>query len=128
MQHHLPLSTENAHPWPILITSLLLVASLAGCASVKPLEVVTVPSVRTPLALAELDPLTIKPVTWKIITPGNAEAVFAEMEAKKQPIVLFAITDNGYEQLAITLADLRNYIAAQRTIVLKYKEYYEPVK
>jgi hypothetical protein len=36
------------------------------------------------------------------------------------------MTPDGYQQLAITIADLRNMINQQRTIIAKYKEYYEP--
>jgi hypothetical protein len=36
------------------------------------------------------------------------------------------MTDKGYEQLSLTMAEIRNYIAQQRAILIKYKEYYEP--
>jgi len=41
---------------------------------------------------------------------------------------LFGLTDDGYESLSVTMAELRNHIAAQRQIIIKYKEYYEPAK
>ena len=39
---------------------------------------------------------------------------------------MFALTDNGYEKLALNFADIRNKIAEQRQIILSYKDYYEP--
>ena len=85
------------------------------------------PAERTHLSLAMPDPLAIKPIKWVVITPANVEASFKQLETKGQPVVLFAITDDGYQQLAITMSDLRNFIATQHNIIIKYKEYYEPV-
>lgn len=75
--------------------------------------------------LALPDPIKTKPIQWVVITPDNAEAIFKKLEEQGKSPVLFAITDDGYQQLAITIADLRNLINTQRTIVIKYKEYYE---
>lgn len=81
---------------------------------------------RTPLALTDPAPLRVAPVKWVVVTPDTVDAVFKQMTAKGQTPVLFALTDTGYQQLAITMAEVRNFIATQRTMVIKYKEYYEP--
>ncbi len=94
----------------------------------KSIEVVTKPVDKTRLDLADPEPLKAKPIQWVIVTPDNAEEIFKQMEAKGQNLVLFAITDDGYQQLALTMADLRNFINTQRTIIIKYKEYYEPTQ
>ncbi len=44
---------------------------------------------------------------------------------KNGDYALFALTDNGYEKLALNFADIRNKLAEQRQIILSYKEYYE---
>jgi hypothetical protein len=117
-----------------LTISLLLVTSLSGCGTfsfggkVKPIEVITKAQEKTPLDIPLPDPLRLKPIEWTLVTPGNAEEVFAKLEGKGENLVLFTLTDDGYQQLAITIAELRNYINTQRTIILKYKEYYEPKK
>jgi hypothetical protein len=41
--------------------------------------------------------------------------------------VLFGLTDDGYETLSLTMAELRNFIAQQRAVTTKYREYYETV-
>jgi hypothetical protein len=114
-----------------LVTSLLL----TGCASfnlfgsrVKPVEIQTKAVERTPLNLAAPAPLKSKPVEWILITPQNAEEVWTKLREKNADLVLFGLTDDGYEELSMTMAELRNYIAAQRQIIIKYKEYYEPEK
>jgi hypothetical protein len=42
--------------------------------------------------------------------------------------VLFALTDDGYEELSIDIAQIRALIAQQRDIIIRYREYYEPKK
>jgi hypothetical protein len=122
----------NAHRSLILITSLLLATSLTGCASfgfgpkVKPVQILSKPVERTPLDITLPEPIRTKPIEWVVITPDNVEDVFKKLEESGQNLVLFALTDDGYQQLALTIADLRNFMNTQRTIIIKYKEYYEP--
>jgi hypothetical protein len=125
----------NVHRWPILITSLLLLTNLGGCASwglfgkqVEPITVSTVPLEKTPLALPDPAPLKSKPIRWVVITPANAEAVWERLAQDDDDVVVFALTADGYQQLAVTIAELRNLIATQRVIIQKYREYYEPAK
>ena len=128
-------SIKNAQRWLILTTSLLLLSNLTGCASFdifgsseKPIEVVSEPIERTPLNIPDPDPLKIKGTTWIIITKENAEEVFKKLESDKDSVVLFGLTDNGYQQLSMTIAEMRTFIVTQRDIIAKYKEYYEPKK
>jgi hypothetical protein len=50
------------------------------------------------------------------------------LEDNKDSVVLFGLTDDGYQQLSMTIAEMRTLIATQRQIIIKYKEYYEPKK
>jgi len=123
----------NARIWPILTISLLSI-SLAGCASfgfgpkVKPIEVVAKPMERTPLDIPLPDHLKIKPIEWTLVTPANSEEIFKKLSDRGDDLVVIGLTDDGYQQLAITIAELRNLINLQRQIIIKYKEYYEPKK
>jgi len=132
MQQHQIKSTGNVPRWLTLTTSLLIAGSLAGCASFgfgpreKPIEVVSKPIEKTPLDLPMPDPLRLDPIDWVVVTPANAEEIFQRLENKEIDLVLFGLTDEGYKQLAITIAELRNLINLQRNIIIKYKEYYEP--
>jgi hypothetical protein len=126
MQNYQMKLIKNARLCSTLLCLTVLVASITGCASVKPVEIVTVAKPRTPLALTDPAPLRVAPVKWVVVTPDTVDAVFKQMTAKGQTPVLFALTDTGYQQLAITMAEVRNFIATQRTMVIKYKEYYEP--
>jgi len=103
----------------------LALTSLTGCNSIKPISVLSKPVEKTPLGLEDPDPLKAKKVEWIVVTPENVDEVFAKLQEKGHNVVLFAVTEDGYQQLAITMADLRNFINTQRNIIIKYKEYYE---
>jgi hypothetical protein len=118
-----------------LVISLLL---LSGCAfpglglfsktDVKPVEIVSKPIERSRLDLPDPKPLKGREFEWFIITPENADEVFNKLKEKNVDLVLIGLTDVGYEELAMTMAEVRNLIAQQRTIIIKYKEYYEPTR
>jgi hypothetical protein len=125
----------NAPRWLILTTSLLLVTNLTGCASFdlfgkreKPIAITTKAAEKTPLDIANPDPLKLKPVEWVVVTPANQEEIFKKLEEKGSDPVVFGLTPDGYQALAVTIAELRNMINTQRNIIIKYKEYYEPKK
>jgi hypothetical protein len=116
-----------------LITSLLLLSgcttfSLFGSKDVEPVVVQTQAVERTPLNLP--DPSPIEPINfkWIVITPENAEDVWKKLEEQGSDLVLFAVTDEGYEALSINMVQIRNHIDKQHTILLKYREYYESEK
>ena len=114
------------------IVAIIIVAmNLQGCAllawnAVKPIEIEKKAVARTPLNLP--DPTPIKPAVprWIIITPENQARVFEELRAANADQVLFALTDDGYEELAIDFAATRNFLSQQREMLKKYREYYEP--
>jgi len=116
-----------------IIVMIIAAASLQGCAifgwnSVDPITINKKAVERTPLNLPDPAPLKPSVVEWIVITPENQERVFADLKAKNMDLVVFALTDDGYEELAINMAQIRNYIAHQREIIIKYREYYEPKK
>ena len=116
---------------------MCLVSLSSGCAifknpfapePVKTVEVVTKAQERLPLNLSDPDPLVLNGSTWVVITPENAQQVWQQLQEKRTDLVLFGLTDDGYEQLAINIARIRNYIQQQREITQKYRDYYEPKK
>lgn len=123
----------NVHHLLIAITLPLLISgcstlSLFGNKDVKPIEIKTKAVERTKLNIKEPSPLKGRELAWIVVTPENAEEVWKKLKDENADLVLFAITDDGYEQLALTMAEIRNYIAQQRAVLIKYKEYYEPVE
>jgi len=116
---------------PIISLSLI-----SGCASiwpfgdesdVKPITVQRKAVERARLNIKAPEPIKAREFKWVIITPDNAEQVWAKLKEEGKDLVLFALTDEGYEELAMTMGEIKNYLANQRSIIIKYKEYYEPV-
>ena len=112
----------------ILLLSLLAVFLTSCGSSVKEIQVSTVEAAKTPLNIQNLDPLQLQDVEWIIITKDNAMEIFEEVKSKGGEYSLFALTDTGYEKLALNFTDIRNRLAQQRQILLSYKEYYEPIE
>ena len=119
----------------ISLIATFLLPLISGCSilpkwgsDVKPIEVKTVAQEKTRLNLKEPAPLEARDVQWIVITPENAEAVFQKLRDENIDVVLIGLTDVGYEQLSLTMAEIKNYIAQQKAIIVKYKEYYEPAK
>ena len=95
-------------------------------ADVKPVEITTRAADKTPLALQDPDPINTSPIVWYIITPENYQEVFRKLTEQGHDVVLFGITDDGYQELAVLITDVRNHINQQREILKRYREYYEP--
>jgi len=110
----------------ILLLGLLTVFLTSCGNSVKEIQVSTVEVSKIPLNLPSLDPLQLQGVEWIIITKDNAMEVFEEIKSKGGEYSLFALTDTGYEKLALNFTDIRNRLAEQRQLLLSYQEYYEP--
>ena len=105
--------------------ALLLLSSCVG--AVKEISSFKIEKKREPLAIEDPTPLQLQNVDWIIITKENAEEVFEKVKNDKNgDYALFALTDTGYEKLALNFADIRNKLAEPRQILLSYKEYYDP--
>ena len=119
----------------ISLIATFLLPLISGCSilpkwgsDVKPIEVKTVAVEKTRLNLKDPPPLEARDVQWIVITPENTETVFQKLRDENIDVVLIGLTDVGYEQLSLTMAEIKNYIAQQKAIIVKYKEYYEPAK
>jgi hypothetical protein len=98
---------------------------ISGCSSIKELEIFKKEVKRMPLDLDEPSPLPMGKVDWVIITKDNYEQVFERLKKGGDDVVLFGLTDGGYEQLAINFAQIRKYIMLNRNVLMQYKKYYE---
>ncbi len=115
-----------------LLLIIMISITLTGCSlfggRTKPIEIVTVEQERERLELDLPAPLRVPNAEWILITPENAEQVWDKLRSENKHTVLFALTSEGYEKLSMSMVDIRNYIATQRMIIIKYQEYYESDK
>ena len=85
----------------ILLLGLLAVFLTSCSDSVKEIQVTTVEVSKTPLNIANPDPLKLQGVEWIIITKDNAMEVFEEIKSKGGEYSLFALTDTGLSLIHI---------------------------
>lgn len=133
MLKHLEKPTASVLRWSILTSALL---TLSGCGFLNPFSRPEVKQVEIQTRAVERarlnipDPAAVKfgEIRWRVVTPENVDAVFKELAEGNTDLVLFALTDDGYEQLATDLAELRAWIIRQKQVAEKYRQYYEPAE
>lgn len=101
---------------------------ISGCSSVKDLQIFTKEIERTPLNLDAPDPLKLEKLKWIVITEKNYKEVFDKLKKQNKNAVLFGLTNDGYETLAVNFAQVRKYIILNQSVLKKYKDYYEGKK
>ena len=80
---------------------------------------------RAKLDLPDPETPMIQDLNWIIITSENAEEVFAKLKEQNVDPVLFGLTDDDYETLAVNFAQIRAFMIKQKLTLEQYREYYE---
>ena len=109
-----------------ILLAILTVSLLMGCAQVK--EILTIKPMiveRPTLVIQKPRPVQSKSVEFSIITKDNMEEAFKIIETTGQDMVFFALTDDGYKALSLSIADMRRFIVQQNAVIKAYKQYYE---
>ena len=112
----------------LLVVVLLIFSSCSTFKSEKQVEVITQEIEKPKLNLDVVEPLDLKPIKWFVSTRENVAQVFNQIEQEGKSVALFALDTDTYEILAINMEDIKRYILTQNKILVKYKEYYEPVE
>ena len=86
--------------------------------SSKPIE-------KPELTLPSVDELQFRNVDWVIITEENLEQRLEELKTSGQPIAIFGLTGEGYENLGLNISDIRALIQQQQAIIIAYENYYK---
>lgn len=53
------------------------------------------------------------------------EEKIAELTANGQPLALFVLTGDGYENLGLNFSDIRALVQQQQKIIVAYENYYQ---
>ena len=114
------ISILNVLVWLTLITFLL-----SSCSRVQEIEIFKKEVPRAKLDLPDPESPRIQDLDWIIITSENAEEVFAKLKEQNIDPVLFGLTDDDYEILAVNFAQIRAYMIKQKMTLQQYREYYE---
>jgi hypothetical protein len=116
-----------------IMATVIVAVMVTGCAfpGWKKVEDVTVKKeevARTALNIPDPTPLRPRTQDWILITPDNADAVWRRLKESNTDLVIIGLTDDGYERLALDMAEIRNFVAQLRGILNQYRQYYEPAK
>ena len=103
----------------ITIAFLLSACSTPNVEPVAPVEIRTVETRRPAPIVPTVDQLNLRKINWIIITPDNVDEKFAQIQ--KGELVLFALTTEGYENIALNLSDVRALIEQQNKIIGIYE-------
>ena len=109
-----------------VLGSGLVLLLLTSCASVPPSIIVSTKPIEKPsLIVPPVDTVIMKEVKWIIVTEDNLEEVIADLKASGQPLAIFGLSGQGYENLSTNFSAIRALVQQQQTIIAAYKQYYE---
>ena len=109
-----------------VLTLLTLTIFLTSCGSVpKSVTYKAEPIDRPKLVLPETKTLNMRNVDFMILTRQNVEEKFKEIEERGDPIVIFGLKAQHYEDLSLNIADILELLSQQESVIVAYREYYE---
>lgn len=73
-------------------------------------------------------PISMRDVKFKVVTSDNITSFVDEFKRKNGQLVFIAMSVEGYEKLALNLADLKKYIQQQKSVIVYYEEAIIPKK
>ena len=118
-----------------VLLAVLVVAS--ACSRLSPVkEVVTVPTVvETPEIEAPIirivprpDPIKMQNADIVVVTEANLQEVIERVKTEQGDFVLYAMTAQSIEALALSFEQIKKFIEEQNAVILYYEEAVKPKK
>ena len=117
-----------------LLTVLVVVSACSRLSPVK--EVVTLPTVvETPEIDAPTirivprpDPIKMRNADIVVVTEANLQEVIERIKTEQGDFVLYAMTAQSFEALALSFEQIKKYIEEQNAVILYYEEAVKPKK
>jgi hypothetical protein len=72
------------------------------------------------------DPVELKNADIVVVTEANLEAVIARIKTEQGDFVLYAMTAQSFESLALNFEQIKKFIEEQNAIILYYEESVTP--
>lgn len=106
---------------------LTLTMFLGSCSTLTPnvVSYKSEPIEKPALVLPDVTVLELRDADWEIITPEELNNIFNKLKKDGEPVVVYALTTEGYSQLSLNIADILKLVSQQKAIIEAYKEYYE---
>src|SRR6056300_1543553 len=102
---------------------------LSGCSRLQPEpEIKTVTQVQriTVPTVARPKPIDLVDVRVYVVNKDNLDDFVAEFTTEHGEFAIVALSIDGYENLALNIADLRRYINQQTDIIVYYEDSMKP--
>ena len=104
---------------------MILILTLTGCLGRKSEPIV----ITQPVVVKSNIPIQARPkqlqltdVRWYVVSETNLDEFLANFKEEEGLLAFMAISAQGYENLAMTIADMRRYILQQKDIILYYEQ------
>lgn len=104
--------------------SFLICLILLLCSCTRTLKSPIVTS-RPNLDLPEATAIKLDKVEFKVLHEDNVESFFKDSNKNGKDIVIFALTESNYKNLALNMKRIKALIKNQKKIIELYKKYYE---
>lgn len=107
-----------------LLIASVAILTLTSCSSIpNVIDINSSPVERPPLVVPEVDEFTTRPIEWTVVTPENQDQVFQDLNDENIDVVLYAITDDGYKNLSLNMADIIKLVKQRKSIIAAYEKY-----
>ena len=106
---------------------MTIALAISGCSWLNkpdPIEISAEPVDKPELTLPNADEVNLRDVEWRLVTEDNFDSQIEEIRESGRPVVFFALTDKGYENLSLNISDIRALVQQQEAIIAAYKNYY----
>lgn len=120
----------------LINSSVLLVALLAVTACTRAPEkeivtvpeVVTVPQIEAPTIqiVSRPDPVEMKNADIVVVTEANLEQVIEQVKNTQGEFVLYAMTAQSFQGLALNFEQIKRFIEEQNAVILYYENAVTP--
>ena len=101
----------------------ILASSLVACGTVEPKVIVKTDYVEKEIPIQPRPKgVTVYPTYYYTVNKENLDEFLERFEKENGDIVFFAISVPHYENLSLTMADLKRYIGQQKSLILYYEE------
>lgn len=72
------------------------------------------------------DPIEMKNADIIVVTQANLDAVIARVKSEQGDFVLYAMTAQSFEHLALSFEQIKKFIEEQNAVILYYEEAVTP--
>jgi hypothetical protein len=89
---------------------------LAGCTQQPIISTVLQPNV--PVDIPDIDPLTLNPVQWQVLSLPQLKQLVATIErSSQQQPTIFLLDTRNYKNLTLNFIEIQRYISAQKAVL-----------